>query len=451
MTSCRDGARRRAVRMSASELRARVSAKAAFVLLTIASLGLAGVAVAVLVYTAWTQWYYDRGLELLTLGRHEEALAAFDQATRLGPGDPLALALCFSGMLPGACGAKTHAWVHECDGRIAAVEVFGGEQKDQAYVWETIADDEGSGSRVQRVLRLDLARGEVSLVNETSSQVSNELLYDFIAVSEDGGRVAWTQRESAQPYGGPWCVLVGNEWSEATQVSRFDEHLPAFLEWNADGTSLAYLSLGPDLAGRLGRALVSVVPRDGGAVETTMLTGPDSQSMGVAWAPGGERLYHLVYEADGDRCVESVKWPSVEREKLMVSPNRLGPLSVATATGQVVVLEPLRGESGSAVWRVHPGSGRERTAARLDEGAFRAVVSPDGEWLAVIPPGDDPGPHVSHGSGVVVYSLEDGTSYIVKSVEGESVASVNWVLAGRALLVAEDARRIWLVPVDAPQ
>jgi len=139
---------------------------------------------------------------------------------------------------------------------------------------------------------------------------------------------------------------------------------------------------------------------------------------------------------------------------MLFTADAIGRLSVARHTGDVLFLATPESEVASAdahvreeVWRLSPEGKVERTEAALDEVPFLAVVSPDGDRLAVVPraKGERARP-VPYGQGLIIYSVSDGASHVIRALEGKLIFSVDWVLAGRALLVGEPAG-VWLVNV----
>jgi len=372
--------------------------------------------------------------------------------------------------------------VYESQGWIMAEKTFGPHGKEQVLLWEQFDGNASYGTfpfrkrlpedvPLLRLVRLDLPARKARVAWEG---ISDALLVpsDYqVAASADGRRLAAAGgTDPAHPYPTPdemflgsSGVFVSDDCKPWIPLIPSDNHVRWYLEWSPNADALAYLSMvfdGSGLASTSTDLVVLSVSRPARRTQEISLTPRGGKSIGFAWAPDGRRIYHVVYRPDRDESyIEVVQWPSLERHTFMTA-GALGRVSVARQTGDIVFLrdtprdtkQPADTESGHALrtfWRISSDGRIEKTPVELERSPFAAEVSPDGKRLAVIPMAQDDRPELRpHGEGLIVYSLEDGSSNEFPRFAQTPIVSVAWVYGGKSLVFVEGDTRVWLVAPD---
>ena len=381
--------------------------------------------------------------------------------------------------------------VYESQGWIMAEKTFGPHGKEQVLLWEQFDGNASYGTfpfrkrlpedvPLLRLVRLDLPARKARVAWEG---ISDALLVpsDYqVAASADGRRLAAAGgTDPAHPYR-PYLayrvhpaldemvpdfsrVFVSDDCKPWIPLIPSDDHERWYLEWSPNADALAYLSMvfdGEGLDSTSTDLIVLSVPRPARRTQEISLTPRGGKSIDFAWAPDGRRIYHVVYRPDRDEhYIEVVQWPSLERHTLMTA-GALGRVSVARQTGDVVFLrvtprdtkQPADTDPGHAIrafWRISSAGRLEKTPVELERSPFAAKVSPDGKRLAVIPMTQGDRPELRpYGEGLIVYSLEDGSSHEFPRFAQTPIVSVAWVYGGQALVFVEGEKRVWLVAPD---
>ncbi|MCJ7752260.1 MAG: hypothetical protein MUQ65_14430, partial [Armatimonadetes bacterium] len=113
-------------------------------------------------------------------------------------------------------------------------------------------------------------------------------------------------------------------------------------------------------------------------------------------------------------------------------------------TKQLADIQP-----GLAFWRISSDGKIDKTPVEIERIPFAAEVSPDGKRLAVILMTQGGRPELCpYGEGLIVYSLEDGSSHEFPRFAQTPIVSVAWVYGGQALVFVEGEKRVWLVAPD---
>lgn len=283
-----------------------------------------------------------------------------------------------------------------------------------------------------------------------------------IAVSADG-RVAVVERyPAATPVSS--TVVVGDWGDMWAKVRPSEDGQLMGLRWSPDGSALAYWLMKYDESQkiRLVEAVAMAVPRPARVGSEIVLTRARHWCLDLEWAGRGQRVYLISRPpAVGESVLEAVEWPTLTRRELMRAGSLSG-LSVARSTGDVLVMEVRERQSGETadappvvVWRLCSDGTVDETAVRLERLPIRAIVSPDGQRLAVVPPAEDSDPRSPRAAGLVVYQLADGTSQRFDASPSTlfNPPPVHWILGGRALLFQESKNRVRLVDLagDLPE
>jgi len=279
----------------------------------------------------------------------------------------------------------------------------------------------------------------------------------IIAVSADGRCAFLAPHQDATPV---WSgVLVGDDGEMWTDVTPSEDRERMGPRWSPDGSALAYYTMTWDeLDNTIAswEAVAIAVPRPPRVGSEIVLARPGHFPVDLEWAPSGRRVY-LISHPLGERkaLLEAVDWPTLSRRQLMTA-RGLSQLSVARASGDVIVMEVREEQSGETadaapvvVWRLQPDGTVGETAVRLDRLPIRAIVSPDGERLAVVPHAEGSDARAPRAAGLVVYQLADGSSQRIDGYPSTLFGPppVHWVLGGRALLFqeGEDRARLFMV------
>lgn len=335
--------------------------------------------------------------------------------------------------------------VYESQVEIKAAKVSVAKGREQVSIWEW--DHKG----VLRLVRLDLANGKGSVAWEVPSGSPTDPLGFYLDLAQDGSRLVMVTRPS-------WDesqLVVRDDTGNWAPVTPLDDRERFLLGWSPDAEALAYLVMSTEHGTRVAAVSVAHPPR---LAKEIILTPEGSRSSEFAWSADGQQIYHVVYRpGSAERYLDAVKWPSLETQRLL-SGAWLGRLSAARRTGDVVVFVERVDTDGMdtgdvepilAVWRVSPSGNVEKTPVTVNRVPFAAVVSPDGKRLAVAPSVERERANlVPYGSGVIVYSLADGTSRVFRGFEGKPVTSLNWVLGGQAVLFVEGGKRVWVVAAN---
>jgi len=355
--------------------------------------------------------------------------------------------------------------VYESQGEILALAAATIEGREQAFIWERVGADVWplKSKAVLRALRLDLATRQATLLGERPSPVP-ESLDGIVAVSADGRCAGVAAHWDATP---GWSgVLVSDDGEMWTDVTPSEDRLRTGPRWSPDGSALAYYTMTyeDERSGKIAswEAVALAVPRPPRVGSEIVLARPGHFPVDLGWAPSGRRIY-LISHPLGERksLLEAVDWPTLSRRQLMRA-RGLDELSVARASGDVIVMEVREKQSGETadaapvvVWRLQPDGTVGETAVRLDRLPIRAIVSPDGERLAVVTPAEDSDPTRPIAGGLVVYQLADGSSQRIDVSPITFSPStffgpppVHWVLGGQALLFQEGEDKVRLLMVE---
>jgi len=349
--------------------------------------------------------------------------------------------------------------VYQSQGEILALAAATIEGREQAFIWERIGGDAwpSASAAVMRVLRLNLATRQATLLGESPSPVPG-FLDTCIAVSADGRCAVVERHWDSTPV---WSsVFVGDGDEMWTRVTPSEDLCQIQLSWSPDGNALAYISLKygefPKIIST--EAVAIAVPRPARVGSEIVLTRPGHLPLDLEWATSGRRVYLISHPPeDGDELLEAVDWPTLSRQQLMTA-GSLAELSVARASGDVIVMEVRDRESGETadsapvvVWRLRPDGTVEETAVTLNRLPLAAIVSPKGERLAVVLWAEGSDARSPKAAGLVVYQLADGTSRRFDASPSTffNPPPVHWMLGGRALLFQEGKSKVRLVMVEA--
>lgn len=348
--------------------------------------------------------------------------------------------------------------VYESQGEILALAAATIEGREQAFIWERIGGDEwpSASTAVLRISRLDLATRQAIVLEERPSPVP-VLLDTCIAVSADGRCAVVERHWDATP---PWSsVWVGNGAETWTRVTPSDHRNRISLTWSSDGSALAYTSFKYEDFPRIVSVekMAIAVPRPTGVGTETVLTLPGHLPLDLEWGASGRRVYLISRPPEGgDDLLEAVDWPALSRQQLMTA-GSLAALSVARASGDVIVMGVRDRQSGETadsapvvVWRLRPDGTVEETAVTLNRLPLAAIVSPNGECLAVAPHAEGSDARHPRSAELVVYQLADGTSQRLDASPSTfySPPPVHWISGGRALLFQEDEKRVRLAVLE---
>jgi hypothetical protein len=350
--------------------------------------------------------------------------------------------------------------VYESQGEIAAVRVAAPEGHEQAFIWEwiggldAVSADPAVSGEVLRLVQLDLATRQATLLREAPCRAF-PFIEPGITVSADGRYASIEVQVTGIPGGSR--VLVGEWDQEWTPVTSWQEGDRAMPQWSPDGTALTYVSVGYDESLHVASvdAVAIALPRRSRIATEIVLTRSGRSCLDMEWAPDSQRVYLMSRGPDdGDYLLEAVGWPALTRQTLMAT-RRLWGLSVARASHDVLVLEVQDRQSGETadsarvvVWRLRPDGTVEETAVRLDRLPGAAIVSPDGQRLAVLLKAEDSDPILPEAGGLVVYQLADGSSQRFDASSGLLSRSIHWVFGGRAVLFPEDRKRIRIAVIE---
>jgi len=389
--------------------------------------------------------------------------------SRSALGARVALLCVLGAVLPGCAAPEQSAGQHplpadgiiyESAGEIAAVRVAGAKEQEQAFIWEWIGRDEALWAgpdvtgEVRRLLRVDLATGETTLMAEERC-TAFPVMEGMIAVSTKGRWASVETGRLADPIRSR--VLVGDRWGTPTPVTPWGEGLRGLPRWSPDGTALLYVSVKYEEFPRFAslEAVAVAVPRRARIATEIAMTRPGYWCEGLDWAPNSKRVYLISRGTDDGECLaEAVEWPTLKRQTIMKA-GGLGRLSVARATGDVVFtqvqeMEPgERADSESRVlWRLRADDGLEQTGARVDRPPLAMIVSPEGERVAVLLAAKDSEPTHPRAEALMVYELGDGSSQRVGDCSGTLSESIHWVFGGRALVFPEGKSRVRLAVIE---
>jgi len=343
--------------------------------------------------------------------------------------------------------------IYESEGEVTWIDALG-RTGDRALIWEAIPQS----TRSTRLLQLDPTSGSPRVLHEgVEAPLRNHS--NRAGITEDGGRAALIGTQMREGAGDEDELLVTDDFRNWAVVATQGHRGLICPRWNPDGSALAFLSVDTGRSGMLpvDVAVVPVpLPAPFGAAR--VLTSPGDHATGAEWSADGKRLFLAVYRPDRhDSYIESVDWPLLRR-RMIKTAKALGNLSVAHETGEVVFAEDLIPEAGKStpnahthgvLWRLSPDGTLSKTSVQLDDKPrFAVAVSPDGKHFAVVP-SQEGNRLAPWGRGLVVFSLADGTRHVYQELAKTPIISVAWVLGGRALLVAEQGKRVWLVEMDA--
>ena len=352
--------------------------------------------------------------------------------------------------------------IYESQGTITALQTFGTECSDRAFVAEWVYED----SKRCRFSVIEIASGEATVVYEESW--GPILLQDELGLAGDGRIALVVGQPDADASSQGSTVGIADVMGEDEAwyaLTPFDERFTQqWLQWSPTGDALAYWRITGWFEAYDG-VVAWVPPRDLQDTETVVASAA-SLADRLLWSADGRQLYH-VRRGEEETALRAISWPSLETSEV-VTAERIEPCGVARQTGDSVFLmpaqrtadvEPHQIDAPVLAWRMSQDALLTRIAACLPEWPAEAAVSPDGTCLAVIPEQDSEAESEAEIAGVppsaaaslLVYSLDDGPVTSIPGFEGKDLEYLAWVLDGVGLVFVEDRERVWLVPVGAAQ
>ncbi len=343
--------------------------------------------------------------------------------------------------------------IYESQGTITALQTVGSGCGDRAFVADCMSDDS------LRFVVLDVASGEATVVYESAyGLIWNSLL----AIAPDG-RPAIAIEGSADHHNLTSRFAIGDLMPALKlryALTPEDERFRDRPQWSPTGDALAYWRRTGWIESYEG-VVAWVPPRDSQDAETVVV--PDAGLRDeLIWSADGRRLYY-VRRVGEQTTLHTISWPSLETREL-VAAEMIEPCGVARQTGDFVFLMSAERTSDTeatelhgyaAAWRLSNDGVLTRTPALLPDWPLEATVSPDGERLAVVAEAredSDTEPSVAsqpdrfpRSGGLFVLSLQDGTSQHIAGFDPDAIRYLSWVLGERALLFAEDAKRVWVI------
>jgi len=293
------------------------------------------------------------------------------------------------------------------------------------------------------------------------------------------------------------------------ELSGWRNGLGAGPQWRPQGDAVCYMFKAWGESGFEGRSQLMLVaaPRSPRLAAGPVVSRRDVDVIDFAWSADGRRLYASC-SSKTEHSLDIIHYPTLETESFIL-PGEATDLSVAQDTGDVVFVIRGSSESGAGgrsgttgIWRLTPGGRPEqvmsvayitvaqdsgdvvflseehtadqinsppsqdvtiwqmsrsgeltRTPVKLAEGPYHAVVSPQGDRLAVVPEAgterrrSESGIPSFQSGGLLVYSLNDGKARRIPGFEGRVIDQVAWVDEGRGIVLVEGGQRLWLVPL----
>jgi dipeptidyl aminopeptidase/acylaminoacyl peptidase len=314
--------------------------------------------------------------------------------------------------------------------------------------------------------------------------ISEIRLASDVRLSPDARRVAFVVSEPAESgravrRSGIWTVAADGSETPRLRISGGDDNSP---RWSPDGTTLAFLSVRPEVpvgAGGSRRQVFRVAAKEEGAGAPRPLTSADGGVDGFAWSPDGRFIAFTAPEPATDEA------PTVVGRTLQYT--RLGIVDVAEGTTSILtgrefdVAELAWSPSGEEIALVVAPTPRPedefhlalivvnrktgRIARRLSENvAFSGGLrwSPDGRfltflecpparefgsWLAMVPAAGGPVRPLLKEHFFTTLRAEwaaDSKSLLLLTIEGTSQALVSYdVESGRMRRVADVVISQW--------
>ncbi len=329
----------------------------------------------------------------------------------------------------------------------------------EALVWEWVLDiEEGDAFDAQ-----EEPRGELRLLELNLERRSRTILWrgpaQFCPTRRDTEvhsdlRVAHVGNDIDPESSNPRTSVV--VWDASApdkphvQVSGWVDGMGVQPRWRSQGDAVCYIFMvWGDSSYRGPCQLVALpVPRPAIPAAGQVLSPKETMVYDFAWSPDGRQLYVSCYSQQ-KYSIDIIEYPG-RTTKQFTLPAAAFKLSVAQDSGDVFFAVHPPSENGpddesevTDIWQLSPGGQPGQVMSVPRKSLHAMSVSPDGTLIAVIPH-DEEGRR-EMGVGVSVFSLADGTSHPLPGFESRPVASADWVLQGRGLLIL-DGSRAWLVP-----